>query len=206
MRCTGTRNIMPQFTTSYTTVYTGHGHEYILVYRNVQRRRGGGVWVGSDCCNVCIDCGALWRRRRGGVWAGSDCCRGFLCWDAWIDWEMKFDSWWKKRKVKSWQPPEIKPGLLAQATSVQTLSYDRWKTVSPHSPLCVAQVSQSHRYQSLLWFCFMPTETDVQASFCLCEMFFFSCFFGAFITMRLYLKWSMSYLLAFSSHTLSQSD
>ena len=150
MRCTGTRNIMPQFTTSYTTVYTGHGHEYILVYRNVQRRRGGGVWVGSDCCNVCIDCGALWRRRRGGVWAGSDCCRGFLCWDAWIDWEMKFDSWWKKRKVKSWQPPEIKPGLLAQATSVQTLSYDRWTTVSPHSPLCVAQVPQSHCYQSLL--------------------------------------------------------
>ena len=169
----------------------------------LQRRRGGGIWVGFDCCNVCIDCGALWRRRRGGVWAGSDCCHGFLCWDAWIDWEMKFDSWWKKRKVKSWQPPEIKPGLLAQATctSVQTLSYDRWTTVSPHSPLCVAQVYQSHRYQSLLWFCFMPTETDVQASFCLCEMFFFSCFFGAFITMRLYLKWSTSYLLA-----LSQSD
>ena len=168
----------------------------------LQRRRGGGIWVGSDCCYVCRS-SSIAEEERGRDLSWVWLLLWFPVLRCLIVWEMKFDSWWKKRKVKSWQPLEIEPGLLARATCVQALSYDRWTNVSPHSPLCVAQVPQSHCYQSLLWFCFVPTETDV----CLCEMFvFFVCFFGAFITTRLYLKWSTSYLLAFSSHTLSRSD
>ena len=82
----------------------------------LQRRRGGGIWAGSDCCYVCRS-SSIAEEERGRDLSWVWLLLWFPVLRCLIVWEMKYDSWWKKRKVKSWQPLEIEPGLLAQATT-----------------------------------------------------------------------------------------
>ena len=163
MRCTGARNVMPQFTTSYTTVYTGHGHEYILVYRNVQRRgRGGGVWAGSDCCYVCRS-SSIAEEERGRdlsriwllqcvyrLWSIVEEEKGRGLSRVWLlpwfpvlrclDW-LGNEIWFMMKKEESKKLAATGNQTRAPGSSYQCSNTKLW-------PLCVAQVPQSHRYQS----------------------------------------------------------
>lgn len=194
MRCTGARNVMPQFTTSYTTVCTEEG----------KGRRGlSRVWL-LQCVY------RLWsiveeEKGRGlsRVW--------LLPWFPvlrCLDW-LGNEIWFVMKKEESKKLAATGNQTRAPGSSYQCSNTKLWPLENcwpSQSSVCCTGASVTPLPVTSLILLHANWDRCSSKLLSLWNVVFFSCFFGAFITMRLYLKWSTFYLLAFSSHTLSQSD